>query len=213
MTGPQDPRTLAAPGAATIDEVYRSVGRALSSWQSVEAALASIFGMAVSEIAYVAKYSIGREAALHAYAAPGALEVRLQLAQAAVGRNFADAYTVFARKERSSDRFGGYLAGLEVDFTTLLDETRKLSLRQAEIVRGAAQLHDGSYFLGPAKNPFEAHPLSNATERNDTIAYRYAAVDIEHVADGFLDLANRLNKFLERFDEMRGTMRALLNRK
>lgn len=209
----QDPRPHAAPGAATIDEVYRSVGRALSSWQSVEAALASIFGIAVSEIAYVPKYSVGREAALHAYAAQAAFEVRLQMAHAAVHRNFIDAHTVFARKERSSDRFGGYLAGLETDFASLLEDARKLSLRQIEFTRGSVQTRDGSYFLGPTKNPFEVHPLSSAHERNGITAYWYDAVEIEHVADGFLDLANRLAKFLEHFDEMRGTMRALLNRK
>ena len=213
MTNSWDPRPLAETGAESADEIYRSAGRALSSWQSVEAALGSIFAVSVSEIAYVSKYSTGREAALHAYAAPSDLEIRVQMVLAAVGKNFADARTVFAKKERSSDRFGGYLASLEADFASLLNETRELSLRLTEIARGAAHVQAGGAFLEPAKNPFEAHPLLDATEQNDATAYRYNAIDVEHYATSFSDLAKRLTKFLERFDEMRGTMRALLNRK
>ena len=166
-----DPTPWPEEGNAGHDEIFISVGKALSNWELVENAIAGLF-----TIVTVGSYYAPTAPAIRAYSTVANASNRIQMVRAAVES------WQYLWKECPFGR-----NALEI-----LKECGEWAGRRNEIAHGIVdRLIDSpknSWFLFPS--------FYNAKKRRlgERPAYRYTAADIEYYSRCFEDLHNRLNE-------------------
>ncbi len=183
MRNPWDIPPRLASGDAQIGEIYSAVGKALSSWELVEEALAQLF----ARFTHSAHQFPQQEPAIRAYGSIVSFMSRSEMVQAA-GKCFFLNY------------YGDRAFPFENEFAPLLGQCKGWAGRRNDVAHGRAEQIANGYFLLPGLYNTRKQPLGEAP------IYAYTAVQISNFAIAFEDLYDRLSEFSGRLDYWLNTL-------
>lgn len=177
-------RPRAPCGDPAADEVYCAVGRALSEWETVETAVATLFAVVVG----------GHLAAKRAYGAIASSVGRLQALKAAGDVFLED------KDQGDRDRLSLFLRLLESA------SGRRNEIAHAVVVKYAAQdAPGGGFYLAPpgymtrkTRHWIDINTTSPDPFNFTTHNYAYTAAQINEYAAGFSSFARELQWFARR---------------
>jgi hypothetical protein len=174
MSKPWDITPWPETGDSNPDTIYVAVGKALTHWEFVEQAVAQLF-------AFVSSSNSGLDVtspSIRAYGAINSSAQRIEMVREAAKAWFHPLPE----------------CPLENACRELLNECKEWAARRNEIAHGKVDCLTDTY-----PNGWHLFPgLFNTKKRplNDKAAYRYTAANIEHYANGFVDLHERIVAYL-----------------
>jgi hypothetical protein len=159
-------------GDAEVNEIYRAVGEALSSWELVEEGVAQLFALFTSA---ASRYR-NAEPAIRAYGSVVSFQARAEMVLAA-GKCFFHGWT------------GDHACPFESQFDSLITECRGWSGRRNDVAHGRADQDLSGWFLFPGLYSTKKRPLGEPP------GYGYTSDQITGFGTAFVDLYDRLSEY------------------
>ena len=179
-----------AVGSITDDEIYLSVGKAISAWESVEASYASIFA------GFTSQHGIDHQPAVRAFGVVTTVMTRRHMIEAA-----ADAF--FRQYDEISD-LRPSMEDHQAELKGLLQLYQGWSSRRNDVAHGfvtkAVFVRDEDAWIEPDKSMFLLVPSLGASRKRMIEwypDYQYRADHIDVFTYAFHELADQANRFCE----------------
>jgi len=205
-----DVRPTQSIGSASEDDVYLSVGKALSQWEGIEVQLAQLFQFFMGHYYHdPERHRVVSSPSRRAYGSVTNFATRIEMVENA-GDSFFHATPShgFHLKDRQTERWiVDFEANLAKNFEVLMDEVRGFAARRNDIAHGivhgsrniAPPHKPWTYFLSPPYYNAKKYPRPRDGKRRtvfEAATYHYTAQDIDYYCDCFIDLRKRLLAFL-----------------